>query len=483
MTADSTGGTVDTTPASTRETTPVNGGATITSTRGRWLHHWNAEDPAQWASTGRAIAKRNLAWSIACEFLGFVVWQLWSIVVVFLPGAGFAFSSADLFWLISIPSLVGATLRIPYTFMVARFGGRNWTIISALLLLIPTFGMAWCVGNPDTPFGTMLAVAALAGLGGGNFASSMANITYFYPAREKGWALGLNAAGGNLGAAVAQFMVPLAVALLAAGTVGLPLAGLMWVPLILIAAWGAWRYMDNLASARSDLAGSLASLREPHLWLLALLYIGTFGSFIGFSAVFPKLIMDSFGAGVGIALGPAVISLAFLGALVGSLARPLGGRLADRWGGARVTVASFGVLALAAMAQLLTLPLGSFPLFLVLFLVLFAAAGAGNGSTYRMIPMVFALRAKGPGGSSSSSSSGDGGQMSATRKGSAALGIISAIGAYGGFVVPQVLNASRQASGGYEGAFTGFVVAYLALMVLTWAVYLRPSSAASLGRV
>lgn len=457
----------------TRESAPGSGAA-LTRTRGQWLHHWDAEDTAQWASAGRAIAKRNLAWSIACEFLGFVVWQLWSIVVVFLPGAGFTFTSTELFWLISVPSLVGATLRIPYTFMVARFGGRNWTIVSALLLLIPTLGLAWCVGDPETPFTTMLVVAALAGLGGGNFASSMANITYFYPAREKGWALGLNAAGGNLGAAVAQFMVPLAVTLLAAGTLGLPLAGLMWVPLILIAAWGAWKYMDNLASAKSDVAGSLASLREKHLWILALLYIGTFGSFIGFSAVFPKLIMDSFGPNVGVAIGPAVISLAFLGALIGSLARPLGGRLADRWGGARVTVSCFGVLALTAMAQVLTLPLGSFPLFLALFLVLFAAAGAGNGSTYRMIPMVFALRAR---------TDDDDGRMSAARKGSAALGLISAIGAYGGFVVPQVLNASRQATGGYEGAFMGFVAGYLALMALTWAVYLRPSSAASLEKL
>lgn len=458
---------------STGTSTGTSGGAALTGTKGRWLHGWDAEDTAQWDSAGRAIAKRNLMWSIACEFLGFVVWQLWSIVVVFLPAAGFTFSSAELFWLISIPSLVGATLRIPYTFMVAKFGGRNWTIISALLLLIPTLGMAWCLSNPATPFGTMLAVAALAGLGGGNFASSMANITYFFPAREKGWALGLNAAGGNLGAAVAQFMVPLAVTVLAAGTLGLPLAGLMWVPFILIAAWGAWKYMDNLASAKSDIAGSLASLREPHLWILALLYIGTFGSFIGFAAVFPKLIVDSFGVGVGISIGPAIISLAFLGALVGSLARPFGGKLADRWGGARVTVACFGVLALTALAQLLTLPLGSFPLFLVLFLVLFAAAGAGNGSTYRMIPIVFALRSK----------PDDGGTMSAGRKASAALGIISAIGAYGGFLVPQVLNASRQATGGYENAFLAFVAGYLVLMAVTWAVYLRPSSAAKLGSV
>jgi NNP family nitrate/nitrite transporter-like MFS transporter len=178
---------------------------------GRWIDGWNPEDETQWQSRGRRIAARNLRWSIFAEFLGFVVWQLWSIVVVSLPAAGFTFDTAQTFWLISMPSLVGATLRFPYTFMVPKFGGRNWTIVSAALLLIPSIGLALCVANPDTPFALMLFVAALAGFGGGNFASSMANITFFYPQREKGWALGLNAAGGNLGAAVAQLVVPVVI--------------------------------------------------------------------------------------------------------------------------------------------------------------------------------------------------------------------------------------------------------------------------------
>ncbi|RAN69439.1 MFS transporter [Bacillus sp. SRB_336] len=470
---------VDATTEPAHATGTLTGTPTRTPPRGRWIHGWDAEDVQQWEGGGRTIATRNLRWSIACEFLGFVVWQLWSIVVVYLPAAGFHFSSSELFWLISVPSLVGATLRIPYTFMVARFGGRNWTVVSALLLLAPTTGLAVCVANPGIPFGAMLAVAALAGLGGGNFASSMANITYFFPAREKGWALGLNAAGGNLGAAVAQLMVPVVVTAFAAATLKLPLAGLLWVPLILVAAWGAWKCMDNLSSAKSDIAGSLACLREPHLWILALLYVGTFGSFIGFSAVFPKLIVDTFGPHVGFSLGTATISLAFLGALVGSLARPWGGRLGDRWGGARVTVACFAVLALTALTQMLTLPLGSFPLFIGLFLVLFAAAGAGNGSTYRMIPVVFAIRAASPG------AAGQGtvgqGTVSSARRASAALGLISALGAYGGFLVPQVLNASRLASGSYAGAFTGFVAAYLLLMGLTWFVYLRRSPTSLAG--
>ncbi|MDR6621792.1 MFS transporter [Sinomonas atrocyanea] len=450
--------------------------------RGRWIEHWNAEDSAQWEAEGRAVARRNLRWSIFAEFLGFVVWQLWSIVVVSLPVAGFRFDTSQTFWLISMPSLVGATLRIPYTFTVSRFGGRNWTVVSALLLLIPTLGLAACVANPSTPFWLMLAVAGLAGFGGGNFASSMANITFFFPAREKGWALGLNAAGGNLGAAVAQLAVPLAVSLAAfvasgaaaAGKAGstLAVAGLMWVPLILVAAFGALRRMDNLAHAKGDLAGSLAALREPHLWVVSLLYIGTFGSFIGFGGVFPKLIHDIFPAysvfTVSAAGVPAALSLAFLGPLVGSLARPYGGRLADRFGGARITVASFAVMAAATIALVATLPLKGFWLFLGLFLVLFAASGVGNGSTYRMIPVIFARASRAARGGAPASHT--------ARLASAALGLISAVGAYGGFVIPQLLGASSAATGSYVPAFLGFVAAYALMLAVCWGCYLRRGS-------
>jgi NNP family nitrate/nitrite transporter-like MFS transporter len=225
-----------------------------------------------------------------------------------------------------------------------------------------------------------------------HFASSMANITFFYPAREKGWALGLNAAGGNLGAAVAQLAVPVAVTLLAAGTVNLPAAGLIWVPHILIAAFGAYKYMDNLTSAKGDVAGSLAALKEPHLWIMALPYIGTFGSFIGFAGVFPKLIKDYFPAFSSIGVGAVDLSLAFLGPLVGSLARPYGGRMADRMGGARMTVAAFAAMALITLTMIWTLPLKNFWLFLVL--LLFTASGFGNGATDRMIPVIFATSSR-----------------------------------------------------------------------------------------
>ncbi|WP_345802806.1 MFS transporter [Microbacterium sp. AZCO] len=451
------------TDAAATGSTPV----TLTRRSGRWIDGWNPEDGVFWQSEGRAIARRNLGWSIFAEFLGFIVWQLWSIVVVMLPAAGFTFSSSEAFWLISLPSLVGATMRFPYTFMVARFGGRNWTMISAGLLLIPSILLGIVVGNPETPFGVMLAVAALAGFGGGNFASSMANITYFFPQKEKGWALGLNAAGGNIGTAVAQFAVPIVVTAGAAATLNISLAGWMWVPLILVAIWGAWRYMDNLSNAKSDAAASAAALREPHLWLLALLYIGTFGSFIGFASVFPKLIADQFPEFSTIQVGQAAVSLAFLGALVGSLARPYGGRLADRVGGARVTVGAFTVMALGALSLVWTMPLHNFGVFLACFLVLFSATGIGNGSTYRMIPNVFAARTLALGIEGEA-------KVRMQRKAAAALGLISAIGAYGGFVIPQVLNLSQQTTGAYTGAFYGFVIAYALLLTLTIAVYIVP---------
>ncbi|MCH6229315.1 MFS transporter [Microbacterium sp. CFH 31415] len=450
----------------------------LTHRPGRWIDGWNPEDSGFWQSSGRAIARRNLGWSIFAEFLGFIIWQLWSIVVVMLPAAGFDLSSSQLFWLISLPSLVGATLRFPYTFMVGVFGGRNWTIVSAALLLLPAVLLGFVVSQPDTPFGVLLLVAALGGVGGGNFASSMANITYFFPQKEKGWALGLNAAGGNLGTSVAQFAVPIAVTIGAGATLNIALAGWMWIPLILVAIWGAWRYMDNLSSAKADFAASAAALREPHLWLMALLYIGTFGSFIGFASVFPKLIADQFPGFSTFQVGQAAVSLAFLGALVGSLARPYGGRLADRFGGARVTVGAFAVMALGALSLIWTLPLQSFWVFLACFLLLFAATGMGNGSTYRMIPNIFTAR-----GIATGALPGTPGGEQVQRKAAAALGLISAIGAYGGFLVPQVLNASQLATGGYSAAFYGFVAAYVALMVVTVLVYVIPRRALAGQRI
>src|SRR5271156_4116505 len=296
-----------------------------------WISDWNPEDETFWNSKGKFVARRNLIWSIVAEHIGFSVWLMWSIVTTKLSAAGFHYSTDQLFQLVALPGLIGSLMRFPYTFAVTTFGGRNWTIVSAALLFIPTILLAYFVTQPDTSFGMMLLVAASAGLGGGNFASSMANISFFYPDRMKGWALGINAAGGNIGVSTVQLLTPV---LIGFGWVSLYLtaplpggiylqnAGLMWLPLIALALYGAYRYMNNLTSARSTFKDQLVIVKRKHTWVMSWLYIGTFGSFIGYSAAFPLLLKTQF---------PEMgIGLAFLGPLVGSIIRAIGGRRAGR---------------------------------------------------------------------------------------------------------------------------------------------------------
>jgi NNP family nitrate/nitrite transporter-like MFS transporter len=309
-------------------------------------------------------------------------------------------------------------------------------------------GLAWAVSNPGTSFGTMLAIAALAGVGGGNFASSMTNISWFFPEREKGWALGLNAAGGNIGVAVVQAPFVVSAVVTAGAGIHLGRAGLMWVPLALLAAFCAWRFMDNLSVARTDFASSASAARRPHTWVMSFLYIGTFGSFIGYAAAFPLLIKGQFPE-------VDVTAYAFLGALVGSLSRPFGGRLADRVGGARVTAAAFVVMGLGVLGVVWALSLHSFGLFLAFFMLLFLATGIGNGSTYRMIPAIF---------------------RSSKKEAAAAIGIISAIGAYGGFLVPRTYGWSTAAYGSIVPALYVYVGLYALMLAVTWVFYLRRSA-------
>jgi MFS transporter, NNP family, nitrate/nitrite transporter len=429
--------------------------------RGRWIDVWDPEDATFWAGKGRAVARRNLWPSIFAEFLGFSVWQLWSIVVVSMPAAGFTYSTNQLFWLVALPSLVGATLRLPYTFAVPRFGGRNWTIVSALLLLIPTIGLSYFITQPDTPFGLMALVAATAGVGGGNFASSMTNISFFYPEKEKGFALGINAAGGNLGVAVVQLVVPVVI-VLGAG-LSLNRAGLMWIPLIVLAAFLAWKMMANLSVATSSFFASIAAAKRPHTWIISFLYIGTFGSFIGFGAAFPLLIKTTFPE-------ITVSHIAFLGALVGSVARPFGGKLSDKLGGAWVTVCAFVVMGLGILSAIVSLNAGSFTAFLISFLVLFVASGAGNGSTYRMIPAVFRL-----------TTPDDPGR--ARREAAACIGIASAVGAYGGFLVPRGFAMSTSNFGSLIPALYVFCGFYVVCLAVTYFCYLRKGGPLSRERV
>ncbi|GAA1252421.1 MFS transporter [Janibacter melonis] len=421
---------------------------------GRWVEHWDPEDPVAWEHGGRRLARRNLGLSVYAEFLGFCVWALWSVVVPQLPAAGIPVTLGEQFWLVSLPALVGATLRVPYSFAVTKVGGRNWTVVSALLLLLPTLALAWSVSTQQG-FGVLLACAALAGLGGGNFASSMTNISFFFPEAAKGRALGINAAGGNLGTGIVQMVIPAVVAV-GAG-IHLEYAGLVMVPLVLLAAVLAWRGMDNLREARSDLGSYRDACRRRDTWVISVLYIGTFGSFVGYSAAFPTLLVSQFPE-----QSPYV---AFVGAVVGALTRPLGGSVADRLGGARVTIAAFAVMAAGAVGAVLALAQHSFVLFVASFVVMFAGSGIGNGATYRMIPAVFRAGV----------SAAD--LPRARRAAAACIGIAGAVGAYGGFLIPQGLRLARTELGSLVPALWVFVAAYVLMGLLTWARYARRGSA------
>ena len=432
-----------------------------------WIEKWNPEDEVFWEKEGKFVARRNLFWSILAEHIGFSVWLMWSVTAPRLPKLGFAYSTEQLFTLVAVPGLVGALMRFPYTFAVPRFGGRNWTIVSATLLVGPALLLAIFVQRPDTPFWLMALVAATAGLGGGNFASSMANISFFYPDKKKGLALGLNAAGGNIGVSSVQLLAPMVIGIGAAASSSRPHLeniGFMWLPLIAIAVFGAIFFMDNLSSAKSNFADQIAVARHKQTWIMSILYIATFGSFVGYSAAFPLLLKTQF---------PQITAnLAFLGALIGSIARPFGGYLADKLGGARVTFWNFVAMALATLGVLHFLQEKNFAGFLTMFLALFVTTGLGNGSTFRMIPVIFRsermrqARGRGPEAETEA-------LRHARRDSAAVLGLSSAIGALGGYFIPRGFGASIKATGGPETALSGFLAYYVVSIVLTWWYYRR----------
>ncbi|TMK38188.1 MAG: NarK/NasA family nitrate transporter, partial [Actinobacteria bacterium] len=329
--------------------------------------------------------------------------MIWAIVVINLANIGITLTLSQQFLLTLIPNLVGSALRIPYTFALPRFGGRAWTTISAGLLLIPSLLLGLVVPSGwlahqanNTQFWVLFACAATAGLGGGIFASSMANISFFYPERKKGFALGLNAAGGNLGVAVAQLFVPLVLIIgVASKAVAKPkhqvhmaYAGWAFIPLIALATLGAWLFMDSLTEAKADTRSYAGALRRSQTWVLSLLYIGTFGSFIGFSFALPLVMKNTFPEFLGTHpfIATYLAGLGFVGALVGSLARPVGGWLSDRIGGARVTVTVFAGMAVFILGAVYGVEHRSFVLFFASYMVIFLLSGLGNGSIYKMIP-------------------------------------------------------------------------------------------------
>jgi MFS transporter, NNP family, nitrate/nitrite transporter len=432
--------------------------ATGARKRGRWIEEWNPEDETFWRTKGERIAARNLAFSILSEHIGFSVWSLWSVMVLFM-GPEYGVDPAGKFFLVAMPTLVGGVLRVPYTFAVARFGGRNWTVMSAGMLLVPTVVAAF-VMHPGTSYTTFMVVAALTGVGGGNFASSMTNINSFYPLRKKGWALGLNAGGGNVGVAVIQL-----VALLIIGTAGATHPGIVlgvYIPLVVVAGVLAALFMDNLAPVSNDTGAAREAAADRHTWIMSLLYIGTFGSFIGYGFAFGLVLQNQF------ARTPLqAAAFTFIGPLLGSLIRPVGGRLADAYGGAKITLWNFAAMAAATLVVIYAAQQKSLAIFLVGFIALFALSGLGNGSTYKMIPGIFQAKAL---------ARGMAGEEAATygrRLSGAAMGLIGAVGALGGLGINLAFRESFLIAHTGTPAFVSFLGFYALCFVVTWAVYLR----------
>jgi len=443
------------------------------------LEDWWPEDDAFWKEKGARIAKRNLWISIPALLLAFSVWMVWSVVVAKLPSVGFDYSTDRLFWLAALPGLSGATLRIFYSFAVPIFGGRLWTTLTTASLLIPAFGIGYAVQNPDTPYFIFLVLALLCGLGGGNFASSMANISFFYPKDRKGNALALNAGLGNLGVSIMQFLVPLVITASVFGIMGgeprttdggelmwLQNAGFIWVPFLLIATAAAWFGMNDIASAKASLGEQAVIFTRKHNWIMCWLYTGTFGSFIGYAAGFPLLMTTQF---------PEVnaLSFAFLGPLVGALSRSMTGWVADKWGGARVTFWVFVSMIIAVGGVLYFLGIkdqpGAFWGFFAMFMFLFLATGVGNASTFQMIPII--MREEIPRLMPSLNSAER--LRQAEKESAAIIGFTSAMAAYGAFFIPKSYGTSISITGGPEGALWGFLVFYATCAALTWFVYSR----------
>ena len=430
-----------------------------------WIDDWRPDDPVFWDNGGKVIARRNLIFSILSEHIGFSIWSLWSVFILFL-GPEYGFDPGQKFLLTAMPAAVGSLVRLPYSLAVARFGGRNWTIVSALLLLIPCV-LAGIVLEPGISFTTLLLVAMTAGVGGGNFASSMINISSYYPAPLKGWALGLNAGGGNIGVAAAQ-LVGLAV-LATAGASHPRLMLLIYIPLIGVSALCASLFMNNLTQVKNDKRALRDVTKHSHTWILSFLYIGTFGSFIGFSFAFGQVLLVQFPETFTKPIEAAYVT--FLGPLIGSLIRPVGGKLADRVGGATVTFWNFVAMGAAAAIVLVASLQESLPLFVGGFMALFVFAGIGNGSTYKMIPAIFTAKARivREAGADEPTAHGE-----ARRLSGALIGIAGAVGALGGVLVNVAFRESFLSTDNGNAAYVSFIAFSAVCFAVTWVVYLRP---------
>lgn len=530
------------------------------------IKQWDVEDDAFWGSTGKAVATRNLWISIPCLLCGFGVWLQWGVLTVQMLNLGFPFEQSELFTLMAIAGLTGATLRIPSSFFIRLCGGRNTIAFTTALLILPAMGAGFALQDKNTPLWVFQLLALLSGFGGGNFASSMSNINFFYPKRMQGFALGMNAGLGNFGVTTMQIIVPLVMTFAVFGAMGgdsmvlqstsgtligkipagtqawIQNAGFVWVLTLVplsIAAWfgmnnistnevtphqpgaissfgmmtgmlliglataivGLWLLLPDSANGSgfgvpkeivlvivvamtvyllkllpgqvgTNLQRQYKIFGNKHTWVMSVIYTMTFGSFIGFSAAFPLAIKVIFGyshvAGVDGVLthdtvnpnGPSALMYAWMGAFIGALIRPLGGWIADKIGGAKVTqivsvvmlASAMGVAYYMKAAYNSATPEEYFVPFFLLFLVLFAATGIGNGSTFRSISQIFSKEQAGP-----------------------VLGWTSAVAAYGAFYIPKVFGEQIKATTP-ELALYGFAAFYGLCILINWWFYLRKNA-------
>ena len=453
---------------------------------GHTMIDWRPEDPQFWKERGHAVATRNLWISIPNLLLAFSVWMVWSVVVAKLPAIGFDYTTGQLFWLAALPGLSGATLRIFYSFMIPIFGGRLWTTLSSASLLLPAFGIGYSVQNPETPYVVFLALALMCGFGGGNFASSMANIAYFYPKKTKGNALALNAGLGNLGVSVMQFVVPMVITAGVFGAIGgepvtlangsqlwIQNAGFIWVPFIVVSALAAWFGMNDIADAKASFSEQSIIFKRTHNWIMCILYTGTFGSFIGYSAGFPLLMKTQFP-------DVNVLSYAFLGPLFGALSRAGTGWISDKFGGGRVTFWTFLGMIISVWGVLQFLPseanaAGNFWGFFACFMALFFLTGVGNASTFQMIPTIMAHQVP----IHEPHLKGDNLRKQIERESAAIIAFTSAIAAYGAFFIPKAYGTSISMTGAPNGALWAFLYFYVICVVITWIFYSRKNAPVS----
>ena len=526
------------------------------------IREWNPEDSQFWESKGKRIANRNLWISIPSLLCGFAVWLYWGIITVQMLNLGFPFTQAELFTLAAIAGLTGATLRIPSSFFVRIAGGRNTIFFTTALLMIPAAGTGIALQDKDTPLWVFQALAFLSGFGGGNFASSMSNISFFFPKRMQGLALGLNAGLGNAGVTTMQILIPLVMtfgifggdSMILENTSGTLIgkipagsetwiqnAGFVWLVLLIPLAFAGWFGMNNIRAEqvtphlgsplgafakitgmllvgfvtaaiglyiilpaptglgapdwakwpviagiivatvlllklipgdiKPNLQRQFKMFHNKHTWVMSIIYTMTFGSFIGYSAGFALAIKVVFGFqhvvvdGVMTHTtpnpnGPSALMYAWMGPFIGALIRPLGGWISDKVGGAKVTQvvsivmigSALGVAYFLKQAYVSATPEDYFIPFFLLFLVLFAATGIGNGSTFRTIAMVFPKEQAGP-----------------------ALGWTSAVAAYGAFIIPKVFGEQIKLATP-EYALYGFAIFYFVCLLLNWWYYLGPKA-------